>query len=193
MQLLLFPDWWISLGVQKQIFWSLSIVFGLLLAIFSVLHIFDSEEPLKNEAKTAKGPGPWTILLFLTFFNWAGLLLTYQKIALPFLLLIASIISAGMLGIPRIVSLIYQKKTLTKSEVLKSLGEVSQSIPPHQNGTGKVHLKIRRAPFELNAVTTGSELPAGSPIRVVDIVDENTLLVEPVETLPQARNRGPRR
>jgi hypothetical protein len=65
-------------------------------------------------------------------------------------------------------------------KALASTGKVLSSIPPHRNGFGKVHLNLREAPFEIDAVTAGQEVPKGTPVRVVDILDDKIVLVEPI-------------
>jgi membrane-bound ClpP family serine protease len=66
------------------------------------------------------------------------------------------------------------------TNILQSVGEVAEVIPPHRTGCGKIHLNFRTGPYELEAITAGDELPAGSSIKVVDIIDERIVLVERV-------------
>ena len=59
-------------------------------------------------------------------------------------------------------------------------GTVYLTIPAAQGGEGKVQISISGAVREYNAVTDHEEdLRTGVPIRVVDVVNSNTVLVEP--------------
>jgi len=51
-------------------------------------------------------------------------------------------------------------------------------IPGEKRGEGKVQISIQGAIREFNALTAGEELETGAPIRVVEVINDNTLLVE---------------
>jgi len=89
---------------------------------------------------------------------------------------------AGLIGgvMPWLLSPMLSIPSFDLDAARTSTGEVLTSIPPHRNGFGKVHLNLRAAPFEMDAVTAGEELPPGAPIRVVEVIDERVLLVEAI-------------
>jgi hypothetical protein len=51
-------------------------------------------------------------------------------------------------------------------------------VPAAKAGTGKVHLMLQNRTVEYQAVTVGAELPTGAPIRVVGVVNSDTVEVE---------------
>jgi hypothetical protein len=53
------------------------------------------------------------------------------------------------------------------------------SIPQNLEGKGKVHIVVDGSLHEYDATTNGQQLPTGSHVRVVDILDDQVLLVEP--------------
>ena len=57
-------------------------------------------------------------------------------------------------------------------------GKCYLRIPGERAGEGKVQITIQGAVREYNAVTDGDAIKTGSPIRVVETIDANTLLVE---------------
>jgi hypothetical protein len=64
-----------------------------------------------------------------------------------------------------------------------SEGTVYLTIPGARAGKGKVQITISGAVREYDAVYEGeSALKTGTPIRVVDVIDSNTLLVEDINT-----------
>lgn len=63
-------------------------------------------------------------------------------------------------------------------------GKVYLTIPAKESGEGKIHITIDNSFREINAVTKNLEpLPTGSAIRVIDVIDDNLLLVEPIEDI----------
>jgi hypothetical protein len=70
--------------------------------------------------------------------------------------------------------------TLDLKKVVYTNGEVYIPIPANKNGQGKIHIKIRGAIKELDAVTDGDTIPTGTTIRVLEVLNNDILLVEPV-------------
>ena len=68
------------------------------------------------------------------------------------------------------------------NEALFQTGEVYLTIPAGKRSVGKIHINIQGVMKEMDAITEGKTLATGSMIRVVEILDENLLLVEAVET-----------
>jgi hypothetical protein len=59
-------------------------------------------------------------------------------------------------------------------------GTVYLRIPGAKAGAGKVHLQLQNRTVEYQAVTAGDELPTGKPIKVVAVVNSDTVEVEAV-------------
>ena len=51
-------------------------------------------------------------------------------------------------------------------------------IPGAKAGAGKVHLMLQNRTVEYQAVTAGAELPTGAPVKVVAVVNSDTVEVE---------------
>lgn len=130
---------------------------------------------------------PRIILVFFTILGWSAVILS--NFDLSFRTSSTYAVCIGLFGafLPELLSLmdkhrIFRKTTeINITAAIESKGEVLQPIPPFQNGSGKVQLELREFPFELEAVTSGVELLPGAPIRVVDVIDNRVLLVEPLE------------
>jgi hypothetical protein len=133
-----------------------------------------------------------SILVFLTFFGWSSILAHLWEEDIVTVILYG--IPIGLLAAfaPFIISFLRKRLPSKTSlphnfnleETLSSTGEVLRYIPPHIKGKGKVHLNLRNAPYQLNAVSQYGELPKGVPVRVVAIMDEQTLIVEPLDGRP---------
>ena len=59
-------------------------------------------------------------------------------------------------------------------------GTVYLRIPGERAGAGKVHLNLQNRTVEYQAVTAGSELPTGTQVKIVAIVNADTVEVEAV-------------
>lgn len=186
MTILLYTNWWTSLAWEKQAFWSLAVVFSILLAIRLMASLLDGDE--ENAPATA-----WldsrSILAYFAGVGWVGLLLFHNTASLTTSLFWAGI--AGLLPaiVIRWISLgQVSKKSPRKGELLTT-GEVLQSIPPHRNGFGTVQFVSRKSPYQVDAITAGDEIPRGTPVRVVDVLDERVILVEAIGKSPYPGQR----
>ncbi len=186
-------------GVRQSL-WSLAIVATLLLLILVIASVmgrlYDTDSEKEQKEKEAVWINARWVLTFFAVFAWVGLLFSYTSISLKWGLFISTI--AGILAAlfsRRVASLLLNHPRLTAgfeaNDLRESLGEVLQSIPPHRNGFGKVHLDKRGTPFEIEAITAGQELPSGVPIRVIDVIDGRVLLVEPISDEPLPGQRPP--
>lgn len=57
-------------------------------------------------------------------------------------------------------------------------GTVYLRVPGARAGSGKIHLMLQNRTVEYQAVTAGTELPTGTPIKVVAVVNPDTVEVE---------------
>lgn len=178
----------------EKLLWSLAIVSTFLMAILLVASYFHEDLEMKKQKKSGWGVNDsWSILLFLNFFTWTSILAHSWE---------GNLGKASLYGIPigllaaLLPSLLPRTKKETNArpkrketvfpleKALTSTGEVLQYIPSNINGRGKVHLNLREAPYLLNAVSKSGELPVGQPVRVIEILDESTLVVEPLDGTP---------
>lgn len=183
----LFGDWWEAQSWAQQVFWLVAIVSSLLLGILSALSLYELSQGHVAEAehRPSRVLNPRTILTFSVVFGWLALLLSYQNVSLAFVLAPAAVLgalaAAWAKGISRFILRLAPGYPLGADLLVESTGKVLEPIPPHRNGFGKVHLNLRDAPYELEAITGGGELKPGAPVRVIGVIDGRVLLVEPIE------------
>ena len=123
---------------------------------------------------------------FLLGFGWSAVLLT--EIPWGWRIVIAVAIGCGLVAL-----VMYLFKWLSHMQqsgninVYKSAvgctGTTYLTIPGARKGEGKVQITIAGAVREYGAVTDGDTLPTGTRIRVVEVVDPSTLLVEEINSL----------
>ncbi len=191
-------EWWSALTNVEQIFWGISIIFSVLFIIQFVLSLvgfdfegdldFDTDADLSSDYSL---DADFTILsvrsfiAFFTFFGWAGVGVLNSGGSAWLATLIGS--GAGLSAMFVVAYMMYlfshlqEDGTVQVQDAIYSTGEVYLSIPPAKTGQGKIQVSINGSLRELDAITEGKEIPTGANIRVIDILEDNTLVVEPVE------------
>ena len=205
MILLNLGDWWVALSGPQQVFWGISIVFSILFIIqfvFSLIGLdadtdIDGDIEVSGDMDTDPGFGMdadftvfsvRSIIAFFTFFGWTGVLVLNAGRSTITAITFASI--AGILAMLLVGYLIYLFSKLSQegnyniNNALFNTGKVYLTIPPAESGEGKIHLIIDGTMREMEAITKEREkIPTGADIRVVEVLDNNVLLVEPIESL----------
>lgn len=195
MELLFMEEWWNPLNNAEKVFWALALIFSVLFLIQFVLSIigleFDSDAEFGAEIPADSDYDPGftvlsvrSIIAFFTFFGWTGVAVlsnggaTWLAITLSF--------AAGMLamlGVAYAMYMFYKMEESGTVDLKKAVfknGEVYIPIPANKNGAGKVHVKIKGAIKELDAVTDGDAIASGKQIKVLEVLENDILLVEPV-------------
>lgn len=184
---LFFSNWWEALSALQQSLWLVAVTGTLLLLILIVMSLIDPETEAEATARLSRVFNPRTILTFLTFFGWVGLLISYTSLAQHYVVAggaLAGLIAAAMAkGVTLMLLRLAPRPTLSNPRrLVQSTGRVLYTVPSHRNGFGKVHLNVKGAPYEIEAMTAGMELRKGSSVRVVDVIEEGrVLVVEPLE------------
>ena len=198
-------SWWISLTPVMKILWGVTLAASLIFIIQSILTFigadggdggidtdfdsgFDSEVA---DAAVEGGTNLYTFRNFVNFclgFGWSAILLQEKITSVPLLIIISAIIGVALVAI-----VMYLFKWLSSMQqsgninVYKAAagcnGTVYLTIPGERAGEGKVQITINNSVREYNAVTDGDPLKTGTPIRVTEVINANTLLVEPLESL----------
>lgn len=174
------------LNTMEKVLWSIAMVATGLLVILEVLNFLGLDRDFDRKSDHSLFADARTVLLFFTFFGWSSILAHLWIAEWPSVLLIG--IPTGLItaALPRVLVAIRKKKqravfeTFKMDEALTSTGEVLAFIPSGRGGKGKVHLNLRSAPYQVDAVSNGQDLPVGAPVRVVEIVDGRVLVVEPL-------------
>ncbi|MCI5081851.1 MAG: hypothetical protein MRY78_09170 [Saprospiraceae bacterium] len=186
MLLFLYTNWWTNLSIADQMLGSLVVITTVLLIIFEVFIRLQPDELPTTEKKHVFDDWftPRRILHFLTACSW-GALIGFQISSNPVWYITISLLSGIFIVILPFtrfgnITRKHLKKIDEKEQILESIGKVAVKVPPHRNGFGIVRVKAQKGPYELEAITAGDELQTGSPIRIVDVIDERIVLVERV-------------
>lgn len=191
-------EWWSSLGVLMKVLWGITAVSSLIFIVQTVLTFLGVDGDLSADfdvdtggadidmADGNSGMGLLTFRNFINFFlgfGWTSVLLHDQIASIPVLLTVAVIIGVGLVAVVmllfRWISGMQQSGNINVYTAAEGCqGKVYLKVPEGRSGEGKVQITINNSVREYNAVTDGEELPTGTDIWVVDVVNESTLLVE---------------
>ena len=197
--------WWASLSIAMKILWGVTLTASLIFLIQSILTFIgadageggidtDIDTGFDSEVADATVDGGTNLLTFRNFvnfilgFGWSAILLQDKIHSIPLLLIVSAVI-----GVALVVAVMYLFKWLSSMQqsgninIYKSAvgcnGNVYLTIPGERQGEGKVQISINNAVREYRAVTDGDTLKTNTPIRVVEVIGPDTVLVEPLESL----------
>ena len=126
---------------------------------------------------------------FLLGMSWTAIILNDQIASKALLMLIAFAVGALL-----VAAVMYMFKWLSKMQQSGNInifqsaagcnGKVYLTIPAERKGTGKVQISINESIREYDALTDSeTELKTGTAIKVVEVIDSSTLLVEEINSL----------
>jgi len=121
-------------------------------------------------------------IAFFTVFGWTGITMSRAG-AGPFVTVLVAVI-AGVAIMFVVAFLFYFMMRLSESGNVKIQNAVGQTgkvyipIPKEGKGYGKIHITFQGSYREMDAVTLDEELPTGTLVKVIDIMDNNVLVVE---------------
>lgn len=195
--------WWSSLSVMLKVLWGITLSASLIFLIQSVMTFigadaggdmdFDADMSVDADFTDLghSGMNLYTFRNFVNFclgFGWTSVLM-YEKIRpLALLFVVAFLVGAAL-----VIAVMYLFKLLSSMQqsgninVYKSAvgchGNVYLTIPGERKGDGKVQISINGSIREYNALTDDDTIPTGTPIKVVEVLDESTLVVSKLDSL----------
>lgn len=123
------------------------------------------------------------IVAFFSLFGWVGVVLAESGLNTFVVFFIATI--CGLIGMFVIAVMFYLISKMQRNgniDIKNAIGHTGQvylTIPAKQSGTGKIQIIIQERLTEVNAMTNSYKpLSTGTMVRVVDIIDISTLIVE---------------
>ena len=198
--------WWAGLSVGMKILWGVTLTATLIFLIQSVatfigaesgdfdtadidFHGMDSDVP--DAIEGGSGMNLYTFRNLVNFclgFGWSAILLQAQVPSIGLRMVLSVLVGIGL-----VVLVMYLFKWLSDMQqtgtinVYKSAvgcqGKVYLTIPGARSGEGKVQITISGAVREYAAITDSDTLKTGTPIRVIEVVNDSTLLVEELNSL----------
>lgn len=181
--------WWSELGTTLQIFYLIALSTSAVL-LFQLLLMFlgldgDGDfDPETGDSDTGV-LSIRTLAAFFTGFGWTGVACLQAGWSLgP--TLIVSLLSGGafMFAVLFTMRTLYGMRyegTLNYRNAIGKVGVVYLRIPPDMSGPGQVEVTVQGRSCVIQAFTSSTEpIPNQTRVVVSDVLDENTLIVEPM-------------
>ncbi len=186
--------WWTSLSTAMQVLWAITLSASLIFVIQTVMTFLGlGDHDVDLDLDTSDGSfdtDPSMNLLtfrnlvnFCLGFGWTAVLM-HEKIQSNALLITVSVI-VGVLLVTAVMWIFKWLSGMQQNgniDVHKSAvgceGKVYLTIPGERKGEGKVQITINNAVREYDAVTDSETIPTGTAIKVTDVINDYTLLVE---------------
>jgi membrane protein implicated in regulation of membrane protease activity len=191
--------WWAELSPVMKLLWGVTLTATLIFIIQTVMTFlgadadgmdFDVDVDTSMDGADLSniegGSNLYTFRNLVNFFlgfGWSAILLQSSVKSTALLILLSVLVGVGL-----VVAVMYLFKWLSTMQqsgninVYKSAvgcqGKCYLVIPGERAGEGKVQITIQGAVREYNAVTDGDTIKTGTPIKVVEAINANTLLVE---------------
>lgn len=192
-------EWWTSLDLFMKILWCIAIASSLIFIVETILTFIGADVEMDTDIDVADGgfEGDPSMNLytfrnlvnFLLGMSWTAIILNDQIASKALLMLIAFTVGALL-----VAAVMYMFKWLSKMQQSGNInifqsaagcnGKVYLTIPAERKGTGKVQISINESIREYDALTDSeTELKTGTAIKVVEVIDSSTLLVEEINSL----------
>ncbi len=186
-----FTTWFGSMETLLQFYWVCALISSALFLIQMVLMItgmdFSDVDIDLDTPDVYSGFSLVSIKSLITFFlglGWAGVSF-WEDIQDRMLLGLIAV----LVGVVFMLVFFFTLKLVLKLEhegnydladCIGKIVDVYVSVPEGKTGMGKVQISLNGSVLEFNALTEGARLSTGQKARVKEIVNSDTLLVEPV-------------
>jgi hypothetical protein len=195
-------EWWDALRLDLQIFYGIGILATLVLSLQFVMMFFGfgdhdvggGQDVHVGDTHVDHGGAHVdglhvvsirTITAFFFGFGWSGALGIREGFSTLVATLIAFVVGIAFMAIVySLMRLIYSLRasgTVNYRNAIGVVGDVYVTVPAKQSGAGQVQITVQGRMRVVAALTRADhDLTGGSKIKVVELVDERTLLVEPL-------------
>ena len=195
--------WWTSLSTTMQVLWAITLSASLIFVIQTVLTFLgmggdggiDTDFDAGGDVVFGGADGTFDAdpsMNLLTFrnlvnfclgFGWTSVLLHDRIPNNALLMFIAVLVGVGLVAVVmwlfKWLSGMQQSGNIdVHTAAVGCEGKVYLTIPAERKGEGKIQITINNAVREYDAVTDGDAIPTGTPIKVIEVINNYTLLVE---------------
>jgi membrane protein implicated in regulation of membrane protease activity len=194
-------EWWTSLDLFMKILWCIAIASSLIFIIETVLTFIGADVEMDMDTDFDIADGGFegdpsmnlytfrNLVNFLLGMSWTAILLNEQMKSKALLMLIAFAVGAAIVFAVMMMFIGLSKMQQSGNiNVFESAvgcsGKVYLTVPGERKGQGKVQININNSVREYDALTDSEDdLKTGTSIKVTEVLDASTLLVEETNSL----------
>ena len=192
--------WWADLSPVMKLLWGVTLAATLIFIIQTVMTFlgadadgstdFDVDVDTSMDGSDLSnidgGANLYTFRNFVNFFlgfGWTAIILQPSVKSTAVLVVISVLVGIALVALVMYMfKWLYSMQQSGNINVYKACvgcqGKCYLRIPGERSGEGKVQITIQGAVREYNAVTDGDEIKTGTPVKVLEAINANTLLVE---------------
>lgn len=195
--------WWSELAIAHKVFYAIAIATSVVLVLQLILSFFgfDGDADTDFDAGDAAhgGGGVFslrTVTGFFTGFGWGGVATLESGLGLGAAVLVALVcggaLMATILFLMRGIYAMRYEGTLDYRNAIGAAGSAYIPIPAEMSGPGQVEVLVQGRLCVVQAFTRSADkIAARARVKVVDVLDQQTLLVEPLDpTAPAAADNS---
>ncbi len=183
-------EWFTSLDPALRVYWCIALAASLFFVIQTVMTFIglDGSDGLSADFEgDLDGDGGHqlfsirNLVNFLLGYGWSAVSF-YGAISSPVWLNLVSV-AIGLSFVAAFFFLMFQitklatDKTFKISDTLDKTADVYLSIPADMSGKGKIQVSVGGAYHEIAAMTREQRLATGSKVKVLEVIDTQTVLV----------------
>jgi membrane protein implicated in regulation of membrane protease activity len=183
-------EWFSSLDPLLKVYWAIAGVSSLIFVIQMIMTFvgMDSSDGLSVDWDgDVEVDGPFqffslrNLINFLLGYGWGGICFydTFaSKVWVNFFAFLTGFLFFLLffLIIKQILKL-NRDNTFQIKDTLGRIADVYLTIPGEKSGTGKIQISVKGAFHEINARTEGEKISTGDKVKVVEVIDNQTVLV----------------
>lgn len=185
---LLMLDWYSQLETSMQVFWGCAIVGSVIFLVQALLTLIGMDHDLDMDVDADLGDGDTmdlggglslfsirNLINFLVGFGWGGV--CFSSVVTNKLLLCLLAVIVGMAFVWCYFIIRKQTRKLESNGAFNinlcvgKVADVYLRIPGEGAGLGKVQISVNGSIHEVAAMTDGPELPSGTKVTVLEVVD----------------------
>lgn len=183
--------WFEGLETLQRVFWGCALAGSLVFVIQAVLTLIgmdstdvDVDVP-DGDTLDFGGLSMFSVrnlVNFLVGFGWGGVSF-YSGISNPYLLILVAIVT-GVLFVLMFFFIYKQTRKLETNGAFDiknckdKVADVYLRIPAKGEGRGKIQVSVNGSVHELDAMSNGGPIATGKKVRVVEICDGSSVIVE---------------
>ena len=188
-------EWWNALQLEQQFYWATAIVASVVIAAQTMMMMIGDVTDLDAGDADMDGPeghpsglhlvSSRTLVAFLIGFGWTGVIRAGEGGDSAFTAVAATLVgllfAAVIVYMMRFLHSLKHSGTLDYANAVGETGKVYLPIPPGMGGAGRIEVMVQGRLKVIEALTRhDTRLENRSRVRVVEQIDDNTLLVEPL-------------
>jgi len=185
-------QWWDELNLARQVFYGIGVIAGFMAVILAILAMIGMEHhdavDAIGSADAGDGGGIFSVKPLTGFFlgfGWGGGLALDNGLGMIAATLVAVLSGGALMAIIvamfRAIHGMRSDGTMRIDDALNATGTVYITLPPSKASGGQVVVSFRGRQETFAALTTADRaIPSGERVKVIQIIDPRTVLVEPL-------------